>query len=162
MRKLVVRWKKNARTKRPRERRHPCRRVAAARISPARMPALPGNRSFAAFINLPFCARFGQMAEIQNVGRSKLMKLNPLYLGGFLCFAAVFPSSAQQVNVMQWNIHGNLGTSTAQSSTGAAAIGRILNYLQPDVLLINEVADGTVQVNTSALTQWVTDNLPYM
>ncbi len=63
---------------------------------------------------------------------------------------------------MQWNIHGNLGTSTAQSGTGAAAIGRILNYLQPDVLLINEVADGTAQVNTSALTQWVTDNLPYL
>ena len=63
---------------------------------------------------------------------------------------------------MQWNIHGNLGTTTAQSSAGAAAIARILNYLQPDVLLINEVADGTAQVNTSALTQWVTDNLPYL
>jgi endonuclease/exonuclease/phosphatase family metal-dependent hydrolase len=90
------------------------------------------------------------------------MKLNPLCLAAFSCFGLLFPAPAQQVKVMQWNVQGNLGTTTAQSGAAAAAIGRILNYLQPDVLLINEVADGTAQVNTSALTQWVTVNLPYL
>jgi endonuclease/exonuclease/phosphatase family metal-dependent hydrolase len=63
---------------------------------------------------------------------------------------------------MQWNVHGNIGTSTANSSAGAAAIARILNYVQPDVLLINEVANGTPAVNTTALNQWVSANLPYL
>src|SRR5438046_10383356 len=90
------------------------------------------------------------------------MKLNPLCLAAFFCFGLLFPAPAQQVEVMQWNVHGNLGTTTAQSGAGAAAIGRILNYLQPDVLLLNEVADGTAQVHTSALSQWVTDNLRYL
>jgi endonuclease/exonuclease/phosphatase family metal-dependent hydrolase len=79
-----------------------------------------------------------------------------------LCSAPVFLASAQQVKVMQWNVHGNIGTTTAQTGAGAAAIGRILNYLQPDLLLINEVADGPAATNTAALTQWVTANLPYL
>src|SRR2546421_4344317 len=69
---------------------------------------------------------------------------------------------AQTINVMQWNVHGNLGTSTAQTSAGAAAIARVLNYLQPDVLLLNEVADGSVATNTTSLTDWVGANLPYL
>jgi len=71
-------------------------------------------------------------------------------------------SFSQQIRVMQWNVHGNIGTATAQSSTGAAAIARILNYLQPDVLLINEVADGSADTNTVSLIQWVAGNLPYL
>src|SRR5215510_4531994 len=79
-----------------------------------------------------------------------------------LCCFAAFDASAQQVKVMQWNVHGNIGTTSAQTSAGAAAIARILNYLQPDVVLINEVANGSVAVNTAALNQWVSNSLPYM
>ena len=75
-----------------------------------------------------------------------------------------FPTAgiSQPVKVMHWNVHGNLGTAAAQASAGAAAIGRVLNHLQPDVLLLNEVADGDAVTNTVALTQWVGANLPYL
>ncbi|TAL06234.1 MAG: endonuclease/exonuclease/phosphatase family protein, partial [Verrucomicrobia bacterium] len=78
--------------------------------------------------------------------------------------ALVGPTSsrAQQVTVMHWNVHGNLGTFSAQSGPEALAIARILNYLQPDVFLINEVADGAATTNTIAITQWVSTNLPYL
>src|SRR5437867_3411790 len=69
---------------------------------------------------------------------------------------------AQNVRAMTWNVHGNIGTSSANSSAGAAAVARVVNYLQPDVLLLNEVANGTVAVNSAALTNWVTSNLPYL
>src|SRR5438445_10621039 len=94
---------------------------------------------------------------------NRWLSVPPVFLtAAVLCFAPVFRAAAQQVKVMQWNVEGHIGTSTAQSGAGAAAIGRILNYLQPDVLLINEVADGTAATNTTALTQWVTANLPYL
>src|ERR1043166_2163837 len=69
---------------------------------------------------------------------------------------------AQNVRVMTWNVHGHIGTSSANSSAGAAAIARVVNYVQPDVLLLNEVDDGTVAVNSTALTNWVSSNLPYL
>src|ERR1043166_2638294 len=69
---------------------------------------------------------------------------------------------AQNVRVMTWNVHGNIGTSAANSSAGAAAVARVVNYLQPDVFLINEVDDGTAAVNSAALTNWVSSNLPYL
>jgi len=85
-----------------------------------------------------------------------------LSLAAFLLFCGTNSLIAQTISVMQWNVHGNLGTAAAQSNAGAAAIGRILNFLQPDVLLINEVADGSVATNTASLTQWVGANLPYV
>lgn len=62
---------------------------------------------------------------------------------GLLWCCVASSATAQQVKVMHWNVHGNIGTSTANSSPGAAAIARILNYVQPDVLLIKEVDDGS-------------------
>src|SRR6266699_261902 len=55
-----------------------------------------------------------------------------LFLAMTLLLPSTLPASAQQLKVMQWNVHGNVGTTTAQSSAGAAAIARVLNYLQPD------------------------------
>src|SRR5436309_5673877 len=72
------------------------------------------------------------------------------------------PVCAQNVKVMTWNVLGHIGTSSANSSAGAAAVARVVNYLQPDVLLLNEVANGTMAVNSTALTNWVTSNLPYL
>src|SRR6266404_5137192 len=85
-----------------------------------------------------------------------------LLAGGVVCLVALSCGLAQQITVMQWNVQGNIGTAAAQTGAGAAAIARELNYLQPDVVLINEVADGTAAINTSSLTQWVSVNLPYM
>ena len=75
-------------------------------------------------------------------------------------FATVAP--AQKVRVMQWNIHDGLGTMADNSTAQAAAIARIVNYNQPDVLLLNEVNTDSIVNNQAALTAWVTNNLPYM
>jgi len=72
------------------------------------------------------------------------------------------PLAAEQVRVMQWNIHGNLGTLADNSGAAAQAIARIVNYNQPDVLLLNEVQSASLSANTTALINWVTNNLPYL
>ncbi len=74
----------------------------------------------------------------------------------------VFSTSAQQIEVMQWNIRHGLGITASNSTPQAAAIARVVNYNQPDVLLFNEVLKDTVANNQAALTVWVTNNLPYM
>jgi PKD repeat protein len=70
--------------------------------------------------------------------------------------------AAEQVRVMQWNVHGNLGTLANNSSAQANAIARIVNYNQPDVLLLNETDYYAPPATATALIDWVTNNLPYM
>ena len=70
--------------------------------------------------------------------------------------------TAQNIRVMQWNVHDGLGTMANNSAPQAAALARIVNYNQPDVLLLNEVNSSSVSANTAALTAWVTNYLPYM
>ncbi|PYJ07195.1 MAG: hypothetical protein DME25_04440, partial [Verrucomicrobia bacterium] len=96
--------------------------------------------------------------DSHRAGRLKRRRL----VVALVCLVSVSSVPAQQIQVMQWNVHGNLGTAAAQSGPEAVAIARILNYLQPDVVLLNEVADGSVATNTTSLTQWVAANLPYM
>ncbi len=83
-----------------------------------------------------------------------------LTAGVLLCLANVL--GAEQVRVMQWNIHGTLGDIASNTTAGAKAIARIVNYTQPDVLLFNEVDDTGVAAATSALINWVTNNVPYL
>jgi PKD repeat protein len=70
--------------------------------------------------------------------------------------------AAEQVRVMQWNVHGNLGTLANNSSAQAKAIARIVNYNHPDVLLLNETDYNAPPATATALIDWVTNNLPYM
>jgi PKD repeat protein len=69
---------------------------------------------------------------------------------------------AEQVRVMQWNIHGHLGNMTSNTTAAAKALARIVNYNQPDVLLLNETDYYAPPATATALINWVTNNLPYM
>jgi PKD repeat protein/endonuclease/exonuclease/phosphatase family metal-dependent hydrolase len=89
----------------------------------------------------------------------KLLTSLVVWLVGLCWIPAV---TAQIMRVMQWNVHGGLGTMADNSAPQAAALARIVNYNQPDVLLLNEVNSSSVAANAAALTVWVTNNLPYM
>jgi pectate lyase len=70
----------------------------------------------------------------------------------------------QRVRVMQWNIEHALGQQSNNLSSSAQAIARVVNYNQPDVLLLNEV-DAQNQLypdNQAALVDWVINSLPYL
>lgn len=74
---------------------------------------------------------------------------------------------AEQVRVMQWNVKSALGNIAQNNSAAAKAIGRIVNFNQPDILLFCEVTNavssgGGVAANTAALINWVTNNVPYL
>lgn len=71
-------------------------------------------------------------------------------------------ANAQQVRVMQWNIQGHLGTLAENTTSNAEAIARIVNYHQPDILLFNEIQSRNIVTNAAALTDWVTNNVPYL
>jgi hypothetical protein len=72
--------------------------------------------------------------------------------------------SGSFVRVMQWNVERNLGRLANNNNYAPASIGRIVNANQPDVLLFNEIdTQGlTVQQNTDALINWVTNNAFYL
>jgi len=80
----------------------------------------------------------------------------------FLLLACAQALAAEQVRVMQWNIHGNLGDIANNTSDAARAIARIVSYNQPDVLLFNEVEDTGRTAATAALINWVTNNVAYL
>lgn len=86
---------------------------------------------------------------------------------GLICSVAM-SASAQQVRVMQWNVEGHIGNIASNSTAGAKAIARIVNYNQPDILLLNEIqsrtalGSGTTNLNGAALIDWVTNNVPYL
>src|ERR1051325_6907613 len=77
-----------------------------------------------------------------------------------LCYSG--PLNAQDVLVMQYNIEKALGKISYNTNEQAKALGRIVNYLQPDVILLNELQTTIVFSNELALVDWVTNNLPYM
>jgi endonuclease/exonuclease/phosphatase family metal-dependent hydrolase len=82
-----------------------------------------------------------------------------------LCIAFACGTSslnAQDMLVMQYNIQKALGKISYNTNEQAKALGRIVNYLQPDVILINELQTTIVFSNELALVDWVTNNLPYM
>lgn len=68
----------------------------------------------------------------------------------------------QDLLVMQWNVHDGLGTIASNSTPQAQALARIVNYNQPDLLLINEMVSHNATSNTAALVDWVTNNVPYL
>ena len=78
------------------------------------------------------------------------------------------PAHAQQIKVMQWNIEGHLGNPASNNTAQAKAIARIINFHQPDVLLIDEVegisslGSGTTNQNAAAFVDWITNNVPYL
>src|SRR5258706_739975 len=78
----------------------------------------------------------------------------------FIFWASTLP--AQQIRVMQYNIHGTVGSIANNNSAAAQALARIINYNQPDVLLFCEVQDNGVAAGQGALVDWVTNNLPYL
>ena len=82
---------------------------------------------------------------------------------GLLCLLTA-SASAQQVNVMQWNVERNLGRLANNTNAQAKAIASIVNYNQPDILLFNEIdASGlNATANQNALIDWVTNNVPYL
>ena len=76
---------------------------------------------------------------------------------------SVRPLHAQEVLVMQYNLEKALGEISSNTNAPAKALARIVNYLQPDVLLFNEVQSTTTVLSTEmALTDWVTNHVPYM
>ncbi len=63
---------------------------------------------------------------------------------------------------MQWNVEKGLGNINSNSASPAQAIARIVNYNQPDILLLNEVEDNGSNTTRTALIDWVTNNVPYL
>ncbi|HUI07800.1 MAG TPA: endonuclease/exonuclease/phosphatase family protein [Verrucomicrobiae bacterium] len=81
---------------------------------------------------------------------------------GLFGLSGLTPAPAQQVKVMQYNIEGNLGSLSGNSSASAKAIARIVNYNQPDIITFNELAQQSPIANTAAgMIDWVTNNLTY-
>ncbi|MGD0651796.1 MAG: endonuclease/exonuclease/phosphatase family protein [Verrucomicrobiia bacterium] len=78
-----------------------------------------------------------------------------------LGLATAFPSFAQQVKVMQYNVNGHLGNTGSNSSAAAKAIARIINYNQPDIVTFNELQDNGTITTAAAMIDWVTNNLTY-
>jgi autotransporter-associated beta strand protein len=77
---------------------------------------------------------------------------------------SAFVRNGQLVRVMQWNIEHNLGRQSNNSGSAAQALARIVNYNRPDILLFCEVDAQILSVadNQAALTDWVTNNVPYL
>jgi hypothetical protein len=71
-------------------------------------------------------------------------------------------SHAQQIKVMQYNVRGHLGLSPSNSTTEARALGRIVNYSRPDILLFNEIQGADIGVSSAGLVAWATNNCPYL
>src|ERR1043166_4124365 len=85
-----------------------------------------------------------------------------LALAAFLGLLRVAPVLAEDVRVLQYNVKKAIGTFELNTNEQARAVGRIVNYVQPDILLLNEIQRTLVPANEHALIDWVTNNLPYM
>jgi PKD repeat protein len=89
-------------------------------------------------------------------------------LVGLVLLWGAAPVHAQTIKVMQWNLEGHLGNPASNNTASAKAIARIINYNQPDVILLDEVEDisslgsGTTNLNAAAFIDWVTNNVPYL
>jgi PKD repeat protein/endonuclease/exonuclease/phosphatase family metal-dependent hydrolase len=79
-----------------------------------------------------------------------------------LVFLTAFRVSAQQVKVMQWNVHGTIGNIASNNTAAAKALARIVNYNQPDILLFNELEDNGQSGTQAGVINWVTNNLSYL
>jgi len=80
----------------------------------------------------------------------------------FLGLSGVPTVRAQQIRVMQWNVHGTIGDIASNTTDAAKALARIVNYNQPDILLFNELNDSDRPHVTAAVIDWVTNNVSYL
>jgi endonuclease/exonuclease/phosphatase family metal-dependent hydrolase len=77
-------------------------------------------------------------------------------------------ATAQEISLMTWNIDRAIGAGTNIDNSGALAVARIVEFLQPDVLFLNEVLSRSNNIFQSTATvneqlrNWVIANVPYL
>jgi endonuclease/exonuclease/phosphatase family metal-dependent hydrolase len=75
---------------------------------------------------------------------------------------------ATEISLMTWNIDRAIGSGTNVDNEAALAVARIVDFLQPDVLFLNEVLSRSNNVPqpvanvNQALQNWVIANVPYL
>lgn len=66
------------------------------------------------------------------------------------------------LRAMTYNIHQTIGATVGYTSPNAQKIARIVNYYQPDVLVINELEGSSTSGATNSLKLWANTFLPYL
>ncbi len=78
----------------------------------------------------------------------------------FSAGAAMAPAAT--IKVMTYNIHKAVGANVGYSTEAAQACARIVNYYEPDVLIINELEGSSTTGATNSLKLWCSNYLPYL